>query len=277
MEVLPLQSIETLQMSPRKKKQRPLEARRETEPYDACEVKKYWNDVTKEQWIEACFNLIGTVVSFGEREKLLMELFFLAPYTWPDCGANPSGLSSVFAIEVISSLKELRYMQRTHEEIVKKMTEDETGEDMIWCEEVVYKHEYIEFIINICSPLEHYVKDFEDLLDSTEMTSKERSLTVQKEAKAVLEKLKFGQGFTLQSSCVSVIKGLVLKHSDMEFSRAVDTLPLPELMLNMIDPIVPTCFDSAICPMYKMVSSFARGRWLNDPLKSEDIFALIFK
>lgn len=275
MEVLPLQSIETLQMSPRKKKQRPLEARRETEPYDACEVKKYWKDVTKEQWIEACFNLIGTVVSFGEREKILMELFFLAPYTWPDCGENPSGLSSVFAIEVISSLKELRYMQRTHEEIVKKMTEVETGEDIIWCEELVYKHEHIEFII--CSPLEHYVKDFQDLLDGTEMTSKERSLTVQKEAKAVLEKFKFGQGFTLQSSCVSVIKGLVLKHSDMEFSRAVDTLPLPELMLNMIDPIVPTCFDSAICPMYKMVSSFARGRWLNDPLKSEDILDLIFK
>ena len=163
-------------------------------------------------------------------------------------------------------------MQRTHEEIVQKMTEFETGEDTIWCEETTYTDDDLEYII--CSPLEHYVKDFEDMLASTAMTPKERSLTAQKEAKAVLEKLKFGQGFTLQSSCVSVIKSVVLKHPDMKFSRAVDTLPLPELMMNMIDPVVPTCFDSAICPMYKMVSSFARGRWLNNPLKSENILDL---
>ena len=191
MEVLLLQRMETLEMSPRKKKQLPLEAARETEPYDACQVKKHWKVITKEQWIEACFNLIGTVVSFGPREKLLLELFFLAPHAWRDCGEIPSDLSSTFAIEVISSLKELRNMQHTHEEFVKKMTEVtevEREEDTIWCAELAYMYEDMEIII--CSPLEHYVKDFQDMLDSTEMTPKERSLTAQKEAKVVLEKLK---------------------------------------------------------------------------------------
>ena len=95
-------------MSQRKKKQVPLEARGETEPYDACQVKKHWKVITKEKWIEACFNLIGTeVVSFGAREKILLELFFLAPYAWRDCREIPSDLSLAFATEVIWSLKEL--------------------------------------------------------------------------------------------------------------------------------------------------------------------------
>ena len=257
-------------MSQRKEKQIALEATGETEPYDACEVKKHWKDITKEKWIEACLNLIGTeVVSFGAREKTMLEFFFLAPYAWRDCGEIPSDLSLEFASEVILSLKELPDIQRTQEEIVEKIRKVETGADTISCRGMLYRLD-IEYM-QVSSPLEQYVGDFQDLLESTCMDEKERSLTAQKEAKAVLEKLKFGQGFTLQSSCVGVIKGLVLKHSDMEFSRAVDTLPLPELMMNMIDPILPTCFDSANCPMYKMVASFASGRWLNDPLQLENI------
>ena len=63
----------------------------ETEPYDACEVKKYWNDLTREKWIEACQDLYGElgragkeVVSFRLWEKTLLEFFFLAPHAWPD-------------------------------------------------------------------------------------------------------------------------------------------------------------------------------------------------
>ena len=251
-----------------------------TEPYNACEVKKYWNDLKREKWIEACQDLYGElgrpgkeVVSFSLWEKTLLEFFFLAPHAWPDSGEIPSDPCRDLAPDVILNMQDLPCTESMYNELeeegLKFAAEKRSGVEVVFnC------MEYMMY----CSRLLHDRHDIQELIVSIGVDEKERSRMAQKEAEAVLEKFKFGEGFSLQSSCVRVIKDLVLKHINgdigMEMRFAVDALPLPKPLMNMIDPIIPQRFDTASCPMYKLVTSFARGEWLNTPLRFENILDL---
>ena len=249
-------------------------------PYNTCEVKKYWDDLVREKWIETCQNLYGEVgregkevVSFSLWEKALLEFFFLAPYAWPDSREFPSHFSRNITPGLISDLQDFPEMERQRKELKETVGKLEVK---------YYTHRSLRERYNkyryYSNGLNNWPFHMQHCIDTIDMVEQERSRMAQKEAEAVLEKFKFGQGFSLQSSCLRVIKDLVLKHvngdTEMVLADAVDTLPLPELVMNMIDPIIPQRFDTASCPMYKLVTSFARGEWLNTPLRFENILDL---
>ena len=256
-----------------------LDSEDDTEPYGVCEVKKHWNNLTKEKWIEACQDLYGEVgrhckevVSFGPWEKALLEFFFLAPHAWPDSREIPSGLCQDLAPGLILSMRDLPGIESSCEELEEAAKRDSgEGNSSV---QMFYVLDYMLLYSNLTYDL----LDLQEFIVSIGVDEKERSHMAQKEAEAVLQKFKFGEGFSLQGNCVRVIKDLVLKHvkgeTCMGYTLAVDRLPLPELMMNMIDPIMPSRFDTASCPMYKLVASFAKGKWLNTPLRFRNMFDL---
>ena len=228
-------------------------------PYNTCEVKRYWDDLFG---IEACQYLYGEVgreskqvVSFSPWEKALLEFLFLATHAWPiHMRETPSDICQDLAPGLILNI-ESKCQELKH--VVRKFAEEDRDVMLF-----LFSLEYMLY----SSRLTHYPQDMQELIVSIGVDENERSRMAQKEAEAVLEKFKFGHGFSLRSSCVEVITVLVLKRvkgDGMEFTYAVDTLPLPELVMNMIDPIMPLHFDSARCPIYKLIASFARGDWLN--------------
>ena len=240
--------------------------------YNSCQVKEYWDDLAREEWIEACQNLYGEVgkevVSFGPWEKALLEFFFLTPYAWPDKREFPSQMSREVGPILVSYMQEFPHMDcecKRRKEMVKQL-EKRYHTNWIWSVGDCYYMYQCYYYRSYLHPPKMQL-----CIESIHFDEKERSRTAQREAKAVLAKFKFGQGFSLQSSCVMVIKGLLEK----DFTHAVDTLPLPKELMNMIHPILPQRFTSARCPMYQLVASFARGEWLDNPLQFNNMLDLM--
>ena len=254
------------------------------EPYNACQVKKYWNRLTREKWIEACRDLYGElhrqsdrVKSFGLWEKALLEFFFLAPHAWPDPDRFPSAVCMECAPGEIVDMQRLSDTENIYDTWKRKEMMLMGNPD---------KHDRLMSAMTIrmryFQRLSFHPQSMQECIESIGVDKKQRSRMAQEEAKTVLDKCKFGQGFKLQSSCVIAVKNLVSNHvgenTGTKLRDAVHQLPLPYLVLNLIDPISesppPPRFDSARCPMYQLVVSFARGEWLTTPLQFESIVTL---
>ena len=272
-------------------------------PYNACEVKIHWKELTVEKWIEACQHLYGelesdygkTVTLFGPWEKALLEFFFLGPYAFPlswqpkinfsvETSTFPSRKCRSVIPEDIQNMKSFPQKQRDLKKLVEKVRTLKLTPDHLWNRKeqdhwrcyVFYTNSLIIHPLSMQIAINSIFREEESSCNNQQSINKKNSCLAQQEAAAVLEKFKFGQRFSLFDSCVIVIRDhlmlkLVVDNTVMKYSTAVDFLPLPELLKNIIDPVTTQRFGSANCPMYKLVASFAKGQWLNTPLQFKNI------
>ena len=296
-------------MSERKRRQLAAVPRgmpRLTNLYNTCALKRHWKELTKEEWIEACQELYEeldrdskAVRSFGPWEKALLETFLITPHcwqfyvSWPNVNdVCPLNKCRSIIPDLIRDMKHLPSKKQKVKDMEKRIRtlkrrkkaesgylhEPKDREDwerhMAYTGALLNHPRTLQWAINsiFTDRSRYYAEDIDPFLYKDSTNEIMNSLLAQEEAKAVLGKFKFRQGFTLQDSCVVAIRDTVWKHgTEYGYSTAVDTLPVPELVKNIIDPVRTSRFESANCPMYKLLASFAKGQWLHSPLRFENI------